>query len=280
LSYFGFLARFLLIPIGFLVLLLGIDQRHIRALAPDQKRRQGSLLDWRGWAAVGLHAVIAVAYTTPWDNYLVATKVWWYEPELVTGVTLGWVPLEEYTFFVLQTLMVGLSVLWLARRLIPSAKGFHNPSSRLRIWASMLFLAAWVLALFILFSGWQPGTYLALELVWALPPIGLQIAFGADILYRYWRLVALTLVPFTLYLSFADTLAIQSGTWTIDPQQSLGFLIQDRLPVEEFLFFLLTNALVVFGVTLILAPESVARWRKITQRLFFSHGPKKPHLTP
>ena len=59
-------------------------------------------------AQCSLLVLIAVAYTTPWDNYLVATNVWWYDESLVTGLKLGWVPIEEYTFFVLQTLMTGL----------------------------------------------------------------------------------------------------------------------------------------------------------------------------
>ncbi|MCZ7668151.1 MAG: hypothetical protein M5U34_13635 [Chloroflexi bacterium] len=33
----------------------------------------------------------------------------------------------------------------------------------------------------MLISGWGPGTYLALELSWALLPILIQLAFGADI---------------------------------------------------------------------------------------------------
>ena len=67
----------------------------------------------RHWAAF----IIALLYTTPWDNYLVATGVWWYDPALVTGLTLGWVPIEEYTFFILQTLLAGLWLAFLARRL-------------------------------------------------------------------------------------------------------------------------------------------------------------------
>ena len=59
------------------------------------------------WAVAGL-ALVALIYTTPWDNYLVATGVWWYDPRLVSGLTLGWVPAEEYCFFILQTLLTGL----------------------------------------------------------------------------------------------------------------------------------------------------------------------------
>ncbi len=61
---------------------------------------------------VGL-AVIAVVYTTPWDNYLVATGVWYYDPRLVLNRTIGYVPVEEYLFFILQTFLTGFFGLWL-----------------------------------------------------------------------------------------------------------------------------------------------------------------------
>ena len=63
---------------------------------------------------------LAVIYTTPWDNYLVATRVWYYNPQLVMNVTLGYVPIEEYAFFILQTLLTGLFVFWLWQRFYPA----------------------------------------------------------------------------------------------------------------------------------------------------------------
>ncbi len=63
--------------------------------------------------------VAAVLYTTPWDNYLVATRVWYYDPALVLNIILGYVPFEEYAFFALQTVLVGLFALWLWRRMYP-----------------------------------------------------------------------------------------------------------------------------------------------------------------
>ena len=59
-------------------------------------------------AMIGLVIVIAVAYTTPWDNYLVASGVWRYDPALVTGILIGWVPIEEYAFFVVQVVFTAL----------------------------------------------------------------------------------------------------------------------------------------------------------------------------
>ncbi|RXL60723.1 lycopene cyclase domain-containing protein, partial [Citrobacter sp. AAK_AS5] len=73
----------------------------------------------------------------------------------------------------------------------------------------------------LLLFGWPPGAYLSLTLVWALPPIMLQLGFGGDILRRYGGLVLLAITSLTLYLGLADFLAIGSGTWEINPAQSL-----------------------------------------------------------
>jgi len=97
-TYFGFLLRFLVIPI---LLLLFITWREKEQPTPSFVKRLV-------WSGIFIHVFLAVAYTTPWDNYLVATGVWYYNPELVTGIVLGYVPLEEYTFFVLETILAGL----------------------------------------------------------------------------------------------------------------------------------------------------------------------------
>jgi lycopene cyclase domain-containing protein len=193
----------------------------------------------------------------------VATGVWWYDLALVTGLTLGWVPIEEYTFFVLQPILGGLWLAFLARRLElregPSSLGDGRSPAALRIWLPILLGVVWLGMMVILVSGWQPGTYLALELAWALPPIALQLGFGADILWRYRRLVFLSIVPLTLYLSTADALAIGWGTWTIDPAQSLNVFLGGVLPIEEFIFFFLTNTLLTFGIVLVWARASHER---------------------
>ena len=67
-----------------------------------------------GLIALGVHVLLALVYTTPWDNLLVARGVWGYGENRVL-FTLGWVPFEEYLFFVLQTLLTGLWVLLLYR---------------------------------------------------------------------------------------------------------------------------------------------------------------------
>jgi len=252
-TYFGFLFIFLIIPIAILFVVAWSDKRQGRKTAV-------SLQNFPVWAAIGLHVLIALLYTTPWDNYLVATSVWWYDPALVTGITIGWVPIEEYSFFILQPILVGLWINVLIRRITDRAS---RPAFNVRLWSVAVLALVWVITAVILVTNWQPGTYLALELVWALPPIMLQLGFGADILWQYRRIVLSTIIPMTLYLSAADTLAINWGTWTIDPAQSLNIFLGGILPVEEFIFFLLTNTLVTFGVILILAEASHHRFASI-----------------
>jgi lycopene cyclase domain-containing protein len=256
-SYFGFLLRFLLIPI---LILFGI------ALWDARKGRQraASLRSWPIWSGIALHVVVALVYTTAWDNYLVATRVWWYDPSLVTGLTLGWVPIEEYTFFILQPVLAGLWLLFLVRRM---DVGQGKLRSSLRFWSTLFAGLIWIASAAILLLGWLPGNYLALELIWALPPIALQLAFGADILWRHRRLVLLAIVPLTFYLSAADALAINWGTWTINPAKSLNIFIGGVLPIEEFLFFLLTNTLITFGLVLVWSEVSHRRLQGLRRYL-------------
>lgn len=255
-TYFGFLIRFIGVPLLILAALTLWDMRRGRTV-PE------SLRGLPGWFAVTVHIVMAVVWTTPWDNYLVATGVWYYNPDLVTGITLGWVPIEEYTFFVVQTLLTGLWVLWLARHLKPAPTPIpHRPGLRKLAAAVVTVLVLAAVALF--FSRWAPGTYLALAVGWLMLPMIPQALAGADALWHNRKLVLLGLLPPWLYLSLVDTVALREGTWTIDPNQSLGIMLGGALPIEEFIFFGLTNMLIVFGMVLFLATDNVAvkRWSR------------------
>jgi lycopene cyclase domain-containing protein len=258
-TYFGFLAIFLIIPILIFLIVTWRDERNERFITGFKNGRAV-------WLGIALHIVVAVIYTTPWDNYLVATGVWYYNPALVSGVLIGYVPIEEYIFFIVETLLTGLWWWFLARRITPLLS--FSPSRQMRVISTLVLAGFWVIAAGFLVSGWLPATYLAITLTWALPPIGLQLAFGADILWQHRKLVALTILPITLYLSLADSLAIASGTWTISSTQSTGIFI-GSLPIEEAIFFLLTNILVGFGMTLLLAQESAERARSLSSKL---HG--------
>lgn len=258
-TYFGFLAIFLGVPILLLSLWTIRDYRR-------QVWMPSSLSLWQPWIVLIALCVIAFVYTTPWDNYLVATSVWWYDIDLVTGIVFGYVPIEEYTFFIVQPIMTGLLLFSLAR--YTSSVNQPADSKQIRLLATGGIGVLWIISVILLILSlttldWKPYTYLALELSWGLIPLMIQLVFGADILWRHRKIVFLTIALSTLYLSFADALAIGSGTWTIDPQQSLNIYLGGVLPIEEFIFFLLTNTLVVMGLTLALAEESLERANNI-----------------
>ncbi len=91
-------------------------------------------------------------------------------------------------------------------------------------------------------------TYLALELGWALPPIIVQWLAGWPFLKQHRRAWLLGILLPTVYLALADSTAL-GVVWTISPNKSLGFLI-GNVPLEEIVFFLLTNTLVVQSIIL------------------------------
>lgn len=258
-TYFTFLAVFIGVPI-LLLLFLNWRDRQNGLTAPK------ALNSWPAARVIALLCLVAFVYTTPWDNYLVATRVWWYNPALVTGIVFGYVPIEEYTFFLLLPILTGLFLLWLQKRIPFSAQLANQP--RIRVWTTGLTFIVWVasvIALFLTFQDtrYQPLTYLSLELSWALIPIMMQLAFGADILWRHRRTVFTAIGLSTLYLSATDAVAINAGTWVIDPEQSLNWFIGGVLPIEEAVFFGLVSSLVVIGSTLILAEESQLRARAL-----------------
>lgn len=91
-------------------------------------------------------------------------------------------------------------------------------------------------------------TYIVLAVAWALPPIVLQWLAGRQLLWQHraawWFGIA---IP-TVYLVLADSTAL--GTvWTINPAKSLGIAF-GNVPLEEVIFFLLTNTLVVQTIVL------------------------------
>jgi lycopene cyclase domain-containing protein len=258
-TYFSFLLRFLVIPI---LVFLAITYWDHKKNSQIHGFRNGRAV----WAAIGVHVLLAVAYTTPWDNYLVATGVWYYNPELVTGLVIGYVPIEEYTFFVLETILSGLWW-WLLARTLSSPQKEFKPN-KIPVYLSTCVLAlVWSVFTYLFFFGKAEWTYLSIILFWALPPIFIQLLFGADVLWHYRKLVFWSIFVPGLYLSLMDILALTETTWSISPSQTTGILFFGILPLEEVLFFFVTNMLITFGMTLLLAHVSQGRLAGIREQV-------------
>ena len=251
-TYFGFLLRFLVIPIIVFLVITWWDNKNNR---PTLGFNNGKAV----WIAILIHIVLAMVYTTPWDNYLVATGVWYYNPELVTGIVIGYVPIEEYTFFVLETILAGLWWWFLARR-IPEPKQEFKPNRFLVYLSTCVLVILWLFFTYLFFFGGVELTYLSIILFWALPAILPQMLYGADILWHYRKLVFTAIFIPGLYLSLMDIIALTDTTWSISKEQTTGIIFFNILPLEEVLFFFITNILISFGMTLLLSKRGIKRF--------------------
>lgn len=258
-TYFGFLLRFLFLPILVMLIITWLDKRANRQ-APGFDNKKVPLI-------IAVHVLLALAYTTPWDNYLVATGVWYYNPALVTGITIGYVPIEEYTFFVVETVLAGLWWWFLARRLSPP-KGDFKPSRKVRLVAFSLLLITWMFFTYQFFAGTETWNYLGIIFFWALPAIFPQFLFGADLLWHYRKLVFWSIFPLGFYLSAMDIVALRATTWQISKSQTLGINFFGILPIEEVAFFFITTVLIGFGMTLMLSNLGWERFNAWKERKF------------
>ncbi len=209
---------------------------------------------------IAVHILLALTYTTPWDNYLVASGVWTYNPALVTGITFGYVPIEEYTFFIVETLLSGLWWWFLARRLTPPSLETFTPRPKLIYFSIFVLSTLWLFFTFQFFFAANEWNYLGIIFFWALPAIFLQLLFGADILWHYRKLILWSIVVPSLYLSLTDIIALRASTWQISTSQTLGINFLGILPLEEVIFFLITNVLIGFGMTLMLSTLGLKRF--------------------
>ncbi len=228
LAYLGFHA------VAILPVLLG--------LAVFARYRLGTRRDVLTGTAV--LAVLALVYTTPWDNYLILRGVWWYGEGAVL-VRFWAAPLGEYLFFVFQPLLVAL---WVARFPVETDRPLSTP---ILTRALGVLGAGVVAAVGVALLGDDSGLYLGSLLAWSSPILAIQWAFGWPYLVEQWRTVAVgTLVP-TLYLWVVDRIAIGLGLWTISKEYTTGLAIPLLgLPLEEAVFFLLTSLFVVQGLVL------------------------------
>jgi lycopene beta-cyclase len=109
------------------------------------------------------------------------------------------------------------------------------------------------------------GTYLALELSWAIPVLLIQWAVGYRILRGSLRLLLVgSLVP-TVYLSFADHVALSQGIWRIQSDRIIQIYL-GNVPLEECVFFLVTNLMIVQSIILVGLPRknTFSSWFRLT----------------
>jgi 15-cis-phytoene synthase/lycopene beta-cyclase len=192
---------------------------------------------------------IAVISTIPWDSYLIRRRVWTYPSYVIIGPTLFNIPAEEVFFFIIQTYNTSLLYLLLSKPVFHPA---YLPSQKHH--ATQWNLGHAVLAFLVTGGGflvWRgnEGTYLGLILAWAGPFALLLWSLSSQFLLSLplSSTVAPIAIP-TVYLWVVDTLALRRGTWTIESGTKFGVHLWEGLEIEEAVFFLATNILIVFGL--------------------------------
>lgn len=243
---------FLLAPVLAIVATLFV-RRYRSASGPDRDDLR------RGLLVTAALVVVAVVYTMPWDRWLIVNDVWSYPPGSVLG-TVADVPVEEYLFMIGQTVLTGLWTLTVTARM-PDA-----PTEAGQSWRRPAHAAAWLAAAVaggLLAAVDERATYLGALLLWFGLPLALQAATGADVL-RAGRARRLAGLAITVPLWLGDIVAIGAGAWRVSPAHTTG-LGALGLPLEEAVFFLTTNLLIVNSLVLVSAPAVLARLRA-TQR--------------
>lgn len=118
---------------------------------------------------------VAVIATTPWDSYLISTRIWVYPGNALVGPTFFKIPAEEVFFFVIQTCITSLLYLFLSKPILHPIYLRNEQSGpdrkRLQSWRWFGTLVGLVLiisgALMVKDRGrWL---YMGLIIVWAIP---------------------------------------------------------------------------------------------------------------
>ncbi|OCK76935.1 Lycopene beta-cyclase [Lepidopterella palustris CBS 459.81] len=203
---------------------------------------------------------IAVVSTTPWDSYLIRHRIWTYPSDVILGPKLFDIPAEELFFFIIQTYNTSLLYLLLSRptfhpvylraeRPLAHPRGPKNAQWRFFNLLGQLVFAYGIKSGIDMIRDGGRGTYMGLIIAWSGPFIMLlwslayQFIIGLPL-----SNTATPIVLSTLYLWIIDTLALKRGTWVIETGTKLGIHLWDGLEIEEAVFFLITNTLIVFGL--------------------------------
>ena len=94
------------------------------------------------------------------------------------------------------------------------------------------------------------AAYLRYELWWAVPVILIQWAAAGRELWRRRRLLLATVLLSTVYLGACDAFALGHGIWRVDPKRVVG-VYAGPLPLEEFVFYFVTNVMAAQGFVLL-----------------------------
>ncbi len=152
-------------------------------------------------------------------------------------------------FFLLQPVLTGLWYMIVRTRRY-EVRTDTPPYARLTLIS--LWLVA-TLAGSLMLTG-TSTLYLGLILVWVGPVLAGMAWLSAETFWKHRAEWMVSIAVPTVYLWMADRIAIGAGIWYISDRYSLNF-DPLGLPIEEALFFLVTNMMVVQGLMMFLPDD-------------------------
>lgn len=200
--------------------------------------------------------IVVIAFTFPWDNWAVKQRIWDF-PEDRLLFRIRSLPIEEISFFVIQTLQVAFLTASLCV-VIPSAPLVAVEFTPTVLIALGGISITWVI-LGLSTRSWRRSRR-SLRYAWHLgywfgPVIVFQWVFGAGMLTPRLDVILIATVVVGTYLSIADVWAVRRGIWFFDHDQTTGHMLAKILPWEEVAFFYLTSLLVAQS-TILLVPAA------------------------
>jgi len=208
--------------------------------------------------AFGLVLLIVMIFTSPWDNLAVKWGIWGF-PREKYSFRIGYLPVEEYAFFLLQSINVMLAILaffhffpdWLIGQ-----ETDVGVATLICLAASIIPWTFIVVRLRRLRRTAGPRVNYATHLAWFLPVIYTQWLLAPSLFWGHAGLLVLVATAFGVYYTLADLVAVRAGLWYFDENQITGMKLGGILPWEEIAFFFLTSLLVAQSFLLLLPSDS------------------------
>jgi lycopene beta-cyclase len=201
--------------------------------------------------------MIVMAFTSPWDNWAVKKGIWDFPPKRI-WFRIGYLPIEEYIFFVWQTLNVILSVRWFMLTFPSWRTGILTPVGPVQGGLLLIIIIIWVSK--GLRMDWRPVSernwYAWHLLFWFVPVIFLQWAIAGLLFWHYAPVLLGATLWWGTYYTLADWVAVRQKVWYFDRRKINSWRLAKVLPWEEIAFFYLTSLLVAQSY-LMLLPSSL-----------------------
>jgi len=204
--------------------------------------------------AFGLVLLAVMVFTTPWDNLAAKWGIWGF-PREKFSLRIGYLPVEEYAFFLLQSANVMLA-LRAVFHFVPDWQ--LGQEAEIGKWTLICLAASVIPWFFVAFQLYWlrrkagPRVNYAIHLAWFLPVIYAQWILAPPLFFGHAALIALVTGAFGVYYTLADLAAVRAGTWFFDEKQITGVKLAGVLPWEEIAFFFLTSLLVAQSYLLLL----------------------------